>query len=74
MVHKIRFAPTPDIGSQELTEEIIRKRAYELFELQGCEHGHDVEHWLQAEAEVVGKKPSVSADEKKDVSRTASAA
>jgi hypothetical protein len=38
-------------------------RAYHLFEQRGYEHGHDLEDWLQAEAEVVGKKPSVSVDQ-----------
>jgi len=49
----------PDIGSLELTEAIIRERAYQLFENRGHEHGHDVEDWLQAEAEVMGKKSAV---------------
>ncbi len=53
----------PDMGSQELTEEIIRMRAYQLFEQRGYEHGHDVEDWLQAEAEVMGKKPGLSTNE-----------
>ena len=74
MAHTIRFAQAPDIGSVELTEEIIRKRAFELFEADGCQHGHDVEHWLTAEAEVVGKKTSVSADVKKEASKPATAA
>ena len=74
MAHKIRFATVPDIGSQELTEEIIRKRAYELFELQGCQHGHDVEHWLQAETEVLGKKSETSADAAKYATHRDSAA
>jgi len=50
-----------DIGSLELTEEIIRVRAYHLFEQRGYEHGHDLEDWLQAEAEIMGKKPGASA-------------
>ena len=62
MAHKIRFAEPPDIGSQELTEEIIRKRAYELFETHGRQPGHDMEDWLEAEAEVMGKKPGISGD------------
>lgn len=33
-------------------QELIRLRAYELFEQRGCEHGHDLEDWLQAETEV----------------------
>lgn len=36
-------------------EEQIRYRAYELYENRGREDGHDVEDWLQAEAEVSGK-------------------
>jgi hypothetical protein len=74
MAHKIRFAPTPDIGSVELTEEIIRRRAYELFEAHGKQHGYDVEHWLQAEAEVTGKRPSASAEVKHEESKTPRAA
>jgi hypothetical protein len=50
------------MGSQELTEEFIRIRAYQLFEQRGYRHGSDLDDWLQAEAEVMGKKPSPSAD------------
>jgi Protein of unknown function (DUF2934) len=74
MAHKIRFATAPDIGSQELTEEIIRKRAYQLFELHGCQHGHDMEHWLEAEAEVTGRKSGTSADAEKYATQRDSAA
>ncbi len=52
-----------DVGSQELTEEIIQMRAYQLFEQRGGEHGHDLDDWFQAVAEVLGKKPSASADQ-----------
>jgi hypothetical protein len=53
--------PNPDQGSLELLEEYIRLRAYELFLQRGCEHGHDTEDWLKAEAEILGKRSS-SAD------------
>ena len=33
-------------------QERICLRAYELFELNGRVHGNDMEHWLQAEAEL----------------------
>lgn len=33
-------------------EEQIRTRAYELFEARGREEGHDLEDWLEAEAEI----------------------
>src|SRR5262249_5046931 len=35
--------------------ERIRQRAFELFQLRGCQYGHDFDDWRQAEAEVRGK-------------------
>jgi len=35
-------------------EEQIRLRAYELYEAHGREDGHEVDDWLQAEAEILG--------------------
>ena len=32
--------------------ERVAARAYELFAARGFEHGHDVEDWLAAEAEI----------------------
>ena len=60
---KKEVSQVADMGSLELSEEIIRQRAYELFEQRGCEPGLDLDDWLQAEAEVVGKKPSTDADQ-----------
>ena len=31
----------------------IRIRAHQLWEEAGCLHGHDVDHWLQAEKELL---------------------
>ena len=36
---------------QEL-EQLIRERAFQLFEERGREDGHDTEDWLRAEAEL----------------------
>jgi hypothetical protein len=47
----------PDEGSLELTEDLVRARAYRFYEERGREDGHDIEDWLRAEAEVIGKKP-----------------
>jgi hypothetical protein len=33
-------------------EQQIRTRAYELYVEHGCEDGHDVDNWLQAESEI----------------------
>ncbi len=35
------------------TEDQIRRRAYELYVQSGCQHGHDLDHWLQAEYELI---------------------
>ena len=32
----------------------IARRAYDLYLARGCEDGHDVEDWLQAERELNG--------------------
>jgi len=42
-------------------EEKIRIRAFLLFEKRGGEPGHELEDWLQAEAEILGSKPSAPA-------------
>jgi len=51
----------PDEGSLELTEDLIRIRAYRFYEERACEHGHDLEDWLLAEAEIFGKKRTAAA-------------
>jgi Protein of unknown function (DUF2934) len=63
-----------DKGSLGLTEEYIRLRAYQLYEQRGRQNGHDVEDWLQAEAEVFGKKPRASAEKKESDTKAANAA
>jgi hypothetical protein len=32
----------------------IQERAYSLFVASGFKHGHELEHWLEAEKQVVG--------------------
>ena len=66
--------PETHLGSLELTEEIIRLRAYYLYLQRGCENGHDQEDWLRAEAEVFGKKPSVSQAARERIAETTVAA
>jgi len=43
-------------SSLELTEELIRKRAYYFYEQRGRKVGHDLEDWFRAEAEIIGRK------------------
>lgn len=44
-------AITNDPLSQNQVER-IRQRAYELYEARGGEPGHEIDDWLQSEAEV----------------------
>ena len=47
--------PTPEMLEQ------IRARAHELFEQRGREEGHDLDDWLQAEAEVTQESAKTKA-------------
>jgi len=46
-------------------QEKIRLRAYELFEARGRQHGHDLDDWLQAEAEILASKKTVTTTQRK---------
>ncbi len=48
-------AQTPEL------DERIRRRAYELYEQRGRLEGHDVDDWLQAEAELSRKAKTAAA-------------
>jgi hypothetical protein len=43
---------SPEIEAPYELQEQIRRRAYELYEQRGAQDGHELEDWLQAEAEV----------------------
>jgi Protein of unknown function (DUF2934) len=63
--------PTPNLSKTVSTssrtaaeadrEEQIRVRAYELYVARGGEDGHDMEDWLQAEAEINGRSERAAA-------------
>lgn len=37
-------------------QELIRRRAHEIYEQRDRTEGHDLDDWLQAEAELTGSK------------------
>jgi len=39
-------------------DEEIRRRAYELWEQSGYQAGHETEHWLLAESEILSRYSS----------------
>lgn len=40
--------------------ELIRQRAYEIWQAEGQPDGRALEHWCRAEAEAVQPRPAVS--------------
>lgn len=58
--HKPKVVPVVHIPQEDLQEQ-IRVRAYERFLERGGEHGHDLEDWLQAEAELIRRPTTIAA-------------
>ena len=48
-ISKAKRMNSDDLSQERL--ERIRQRAYQLYEAGGREEGHDIDNWLQAEAE-----------------------
>jgi hypothetical protein len=47
-------APTSLAQPATAANSDVARRAYDLYLARGCEHGHDVDDWLQAERELRG--------------------
>lgn len=51
---------TPRVARRTVTTDVVTRvpahdishRAYELFQERGSQHGHDIEDWFRAEAEL----------------------
>ena len=56
MAQDPRRKPPQTMSQSQNLEEQVRRRAYELFEAQGSEDGHDLDDWLRAEEEVIRQK------------------
>jgi len=54
---------TQPTGPAELLQEQIRCRAYEIYEQRNRTEGHDLEDWLQAEAELTAPKTQQELDQ-----------
>ena len=53
--------PSANAVAEAIAEQLIRCRAYELYEDRGREDSHDVEDWLRAEAEITSRAQSTAA-------------
>jgi len=42
---------SPGIQGQTVGDDVIRRRAYELYRQRGGQHGHDWDDWFRAERE-----------------------
>ena len=47
----------PFIEAAREINDLIARRAYELYESKGSAHGHDRENWLRAESEILFRAP-----------------
>lgn len=45
---------------KQMTHQEISQRAYEIFMERGCPEGRDLEHWLEAEAQLRARTASPS--------------
>jgi hypothetical protein len=54
MAKQQKTAGTPPVTG-ESTEDEIRSRAYQLYCKSGYQDGHDLEHWRQAEQQVLAR-------------------
>lgn len=43
-----RLSPSLPNRTAQVIDRDIARRAYDLYLARGCEHGHDVDDWLQA--------------------------
>jgi hypothetical protein len=51
-----KAAPSAPALSTRPSDEEIARRAYEIYEREGCQPGTDLQNWLKAEAELCGPK------------------
>jgi hypothetical protein len=52
------------------SQDVIRKRAYEIWEQSGRPYGRDMDHWLQAESEQLGRAANRAGRKKAQKSRS----
>ena len=58
---KLRASGT-SVEQTRLISAAVARRAYELFEARGCQHGHDCEDWVRAESELLTPLPATIID------------
>lgn len=56
---------------KEITQDQIAERAYDIWQREGQPHGHDQDHWAQAEAELRDTTAPKKAAKPKSTAKTA---
>ena len=51
-LEEMRYGADTSSGSIVCIPNLIRQRAYQLFEARGRRKGHELDDWLQAEREI----------------------
>ena len=51
-----RSATVRPAGANGISKEQIAARAYQLYIARGGSHGYDIEDWLRAERELLGRR------------------
>src|SRR3972149_258153 len=66
---EVRTLPLSDPFFERVREinDLIARRAFELFEANGCAHGHDREDWLRAESEILHPPPPIVMETETDL-------
>ena len=58
-----KMQPSEDRETSLVTQDAIAQRAYALYMARGCEDGHDVEDWFNAERELQEPNNALSPEE-----------
>ncbi len=54
--HPRREQSFTTVSNSNTEQDVIRKRAYELYVDRGMEDGHDLEDWFHAEQELAARR------------------
>jgi len=56
-----------------ISEDVVRIRAYQIWEREGRPHGRDYEHWVQAQVELESEAAKDNGDRRVAAARSAPA-
>lgn len=73
MARELSKTDSPQINSPQTaarpSHDEIAQRAYEIFLQRGCPEGRDMDHWLEAETQLMASRQQASAPPAAKISR-----